>query len=313
MTADNDWTLNPGELIERRALHDSFGGGRQGGIGPSRQSPNVFIFFDRASGEQHGYIDDWQEDGCLHYTGEGQRGDQVMKAGNAAILNHRRDGRALRIFAGVGGTVEYMDEFEIDATRPWYTTDAPETGDGPIRSVIVFRLRPKTIAPRPGAGYFRLSTTDEIDHVPVEDQHTERMFVEPHREPYEAERREAALVLDFRNYLAGKGYEVTRLRIRPEGEAKPLYSDLYIAGVLLVEAKGSIERGAVRMALGQLLDYGRFVPEGVRRAILLPSKPRRDVLALIRCSGVAAIWRHEAGFRHSTLGLTKSVAEEAAW
>jgi hypothetical protein len=65
-------------------------------------------------------------------------------------------------------------------------------------------------------------------------------------------------------------------------QAKPLYSDLYVAGVLLVEAKGTIERGAVRMALGQLLDYGRFVPKEVRRAVLLPSEPRRDVLALIR-------------------------------
>src|SRR4029453_9270954 len=48
-------------------------------------------------------------------------------------------------------------------------------------------------------------------------------------------------------------------------QAKPLSSDLYVGGVLLVEAKGTIERGAVRMALGQLLDYGRFVPKEVRR------------------------------------------------
>lgn len=43
----------------------------KGGIGPSRSSPNVLLFADPATGEQHGYVDDWQEDGCFHYTGEG--------------------------------------------------------------------------------------------------------------------------------------------------------------------------------------------------------------------------------------------------
>lgn len=43
----------------------------------------MFIFSDRNSGGQHGYIDDWKEDGCFHYTGEGQKkGDQVLKGGN---------------------------------------------------------------------------------------------------------------------------------------------------------------------------------------------------------------------------------------
>src|SRR4051794_23424508 len=40
------------------------------------------------AGEPHGYFDGWREDGCFHYTGEGQYGDQQMKSGNASILNH---------------------------------------------------------------------------------------------------------------------------------------------------------------------------------------------------------------------------------
>lgn len=50
---------------------------------------------------------------------------------------------------GARGTVVYEDEFELDASMPWYETEAPETGDGAIRKVIVFRLRPKTIRPKP--------------------------------------------------------------------------------------------------------------------------------------------------------------------
>jgi hypothetical protein len=112
-------------------LHKEFGGRWQGGIGPSRKSQNVFVFSDSAAGEPHGYYDGWLGDGCFHYTGEGQHGDQEMKSGNAAILNHHAEERALRVFKGARGTVTYVDEFEIDDAEPFYRTDAPETGAGP--------------------------------------------------------------------------------------------------------------------------------------------------------------------------------------
>jgi hypothetical protein len=40
--------------------------------------------------------------------------------------------------------------------------------------------------------------TGRIGTVPVDEQHTERAFVTPDREPYEIERREAALVHKYR-------------------------------------------------------------------------------------------------------------------
>ena len=56
-------------------------------------SPNVLLFTDQASGSPHGYVfDGWVDDGddkVFLYTGEGQRGDQQLIRGNAAILNHR--------------------------------------------------------------------------------------------------------------------------------------------------------------------------------------------------------------------------------
>jgi hypothetical protein len=92
MSSTAQWTLSIGERIRRTDLHDRFGGGRQGGISPSARTPNVFIFSDAASGVQHGYIDSWKDDGCFHYTGEGQRGDQKMIIGNRAILGFRPAG-----------------------------------------------------------------------------------------------------------------------------------------------------------------------------------------------------------------------------
>jgi hypothetical protein len=133
------WTLKKGETILRKQLHKEFGGGGQGGISPSRQSPNIFIFSDRHAGEQHGYLDRWEGDVYL-YIGEGQSGDQQMKKGNKAILQHVEDGRSIRLFHGCRGEVEYAGKFEIDHLEPW-TTERAVSRSGGMRNVIVFRLR----------------------------------------------------------------------------------------------------------------------------------------------------------------------------
>ncbi|MER8100738.1 restriction endonuclease [Kitasatospora sp. NPDC094016] len=289
------WELKPGEQVERKQLHATYGGRTQGGIGPSAKTPNVMIFTDPIAGEKHGYYDDWMPDGTFHYSGEGQYGDQRMLSGNASILNHKAEGRALRVFRGARGFVTYLGEFAIDDERPWYEADAPETGDGPLRKVIVFRLRPVDIGteahePRTKLGHLLETAPRPIQNIPVEQQLTEKTFVDPNREPYEAERRESKLVLGFSDYLRSKGHQVTRQQIFPKGETRPLYTDLYDEQLnLLVEAKGSVTRENVRMAIGQLADYSRFV-KGVTRAILLPSKPRADLLDLALSQGCEIIW-----------------------
>jgi len=136
----SEWTLNKGDKILRRVLHDRFGGGRQGGISPCRRSPNVIIFSERAVGERHGYKDRTQGDFFL-YVGEGQQGDQRMTKGNKAILNHVEDGRRIRLFWGASGEVTYAGEFEVDHVEPWFTERAQSTDGGPQRNVIVFRLK----------------------------------------------------------------------------------------------------------------------------------------------------------------------------
>ena len=213
-----------------------------------------------------------------------------MKSGNASILNHAEEGRALRVFMGARGTVTYEDEFEVDATKPWYTTDAPESGGGPVREVIVFRLRPKTISPKPSRSKLDEFADSEIERVPVEEQWTEKAYVDPSRDPYEAERREQKLVLAYRAHLERAGHVVSRLRIRPEGEAKPIFSDLFDETAhVLIEAKGSAHRAAIRMAIGQLADYRRFVSPGPAVKILVPSRPREDLLALCATENVGAL------------------------
>jgi len=136
------WHLTKGETILRKNLHKKFGGSGQGGINPSSKTPNVIIFSDHDVGNEHGYADRWEGDLFL-YVGEGQTGDQEMKRGNKAILQHVEDGRSIRLFWGCRGEVTYGGEFEIDHIEPWTTEKRPATGGGPMRNVIVFRLKEK--------------------------------------------------------------------------------------------------------------------------------------------------------------------------
>lgn len=300
------WDLKPGQQILRKTLHQQFGGQWQGGISPSAQTPNIFIFYDPETGEQHGYYDNWQADGCLHYTGEGQRGDQEMKAGNAAIYHHKNDGRSLRIFRGARGAVTYEGEFELDDVEPVQRTDAPETGNGPLREVFVFRLRPVDIEPsEPTSKLNKILTGPVRVDIPIEQQETEKAYVNPSREPFEAERREQKLVLALEAHLVSLGHKVSRQRLLPSGEARPIITDLFDATTgMLVEAKGTVERNAVRMAIGQLCDYRRFFADGELEhvAALFPIEPRADLAELLIEQGIVVIHRTEKGFEDSTGG-----------
>lgn len=294
---DIQWDLEPGAVIERKQLHAKYGGRTQGGIGPSAKTPNVMIFTDPVAGEKHGYYDGWMPDGLFHYSGEGQYGDQRMLSGNASILNHSEEGRALRVFQGARGMVTYLGEF---AVAGWYEADAPETGDGPLRKVIVFKLRPVDASPKaPGTKVGRLLASQDqtVTQIDVEQHETEKSFVQPNQEPHEAERREGKLVQQFSDFLRSKGYQVSRHRILPAGETRPLLTDLFVPDIgLLVEAKGSVTRENVRMAIGQLADYGRFL-DTRHQAILVPSRPRQDLTDLVASVGQAVIWPEGKGFR----------------
>jgi hypothetical protein len=307
------WDLAPGTQIERKELQATYGGRTQGGIGPSRRSPNVFLFSDPVAGEPHGYFDGWREDGCFHYTGEGQYGDQEMKSGNAAILRHAEEDRALRVFMGARGVVTYEDEFELDSEQPFYETDAPETNNGPIRKVIVFRLRPKSIEPKASQSKLDAALDGLVEEVPIEEQWTEKVFIAPSHEERQAERREQKLVKALEAHLKKKGHEVRRLKIVPPGEAKPIFCDLRdVTANSLVEAKGSVTREAIRMAIGQVADYSRFVGNSPVRAVLVPEKPRGDLLALLETQSIAAIWPVGEGFVDTAGGLLVGAAGPSA-
>ncbi len=72
--------------------------------------------------------------------GRREYGDQQMHDANLALLRHREDARRVRLFDGAGGKVTYVGELKLDPDEPYYETEAPETGNGPLRRVFVFNL-----------------------------------------------------------------------------------------------------------------------------------------------------------------------------
>jgi hypothetical protein len=297
-------TLKPGDQVQRRELHDHLGGQTQSGISPSSRFP-VILLFSNPSGEDHGYYDGWHDDGFFHYSGEGQRGDQEMRRGNKAIRDHVQDDRQLHLFLGQGKgrPVTYMGRFELE---DYYTDDVPETGGGPLRKVIMFRLHPigddDGSQPRldlgPKVTVVEPAEGPTVEDVPPEEHQTERYFFDRSREPTEAERREARLLQDYIQGRRASGHQLVRQRITIPGEAKPLFTDLYDAtDRLLIEAKGTVTREAIRMAIGQLLDYQRWVTPRPKLAVLLPERPRDDLVRLMASCNVALIYRDETEFR----------------
>jgi hypothetical protein len=286
--------LEPGKVISRTALHKRYGGQTQGGISISRKSANVFLFTDDKRGEEHGYIFDGKVKGDLYdYTGEGQVGDQQMLHGNRAIRDHRDADRELHLFEVHGKKLTYIGQYEYVRHR---TADAPQKGSPEDRSVFVFRLRPvgKT-APIATSPVEKLKRR-LVKAIPVERQWTEETLIEPKTAPYKAKRREQKLVLSYEAALLAEGHDVCRLELWPPGEPAPFRSDMYDRTTnTLIEAKGSIARPAFRMAIGQLLDYARFVKPPPAKSILLPEKPRSDLIKLAREQKIGVIWDNGKG------------------
>ncbi len=302
----SSFDLVPGDSLPRVSLHERFGGRRQGGISPCKPTPNVFLFTDLRTGLLHGYLyDGWRADRRFHYTGEGQIGDQVMAQGNRAIRDHlgtpTESPRDLHLFEVAKGIATYIGQFEYE---DHYLADAPESGnDDIIRSVYVFRLRPLTVTPGPNRSKVDALGTEAVKEIDVEQHITERTLVAPAAEPHEAERREQALVRRYMAYLLGKEHEVMRLQFRPDDEPAPIFCDLYDKTEnTIYEAKGTVARPGVRMAIGQLADYARLVKPAPRRAILLPQKPRPDLLALAKSQGIDVVWPEGDDFQTLTAG-----------
>lgn len=288
-----EWTIVPGQTLRRSEIHDVYGGGRRGGMEPSAKTPNVLLFTSVA-GAEFGYdFDGWHSDGTFHYTGEGQLGDQVMTHGNRAVRDHVNDGRAIRLFEKTGTSATYVGEFSAPDESHVLLDEAPDLA-GQKRAVFVFRLKP--------VGEYWLNQ----DHVappqtlysviPIEKSDVDEYIVlRAPSEPIVGLRREAALVNEYISWLANTNSGTVERQSIPTAAGHLMYTDIFVRPSLeLIEAKSSASRDHIRAALGQILDYARYVDHGTL-AVLTPTKPAHDLISLLIAHNIHCIWREGAG------------------
>lgn len=142
-----------------------------------------------------------------------------------------------------------------------------------------------------------------VESVPIEGGQAEGYEVSTAATVKRARRRERELVRRFEKHLKSRGCNVTRNRITPTAAPRSMYTDLFNqTRGHLIEAKASAERNDIRMAIGQLADYGRFVPAETRHAVLLGERPEPDLLELLESCGLGAIWWDGDSFQDSAGG-----------
>ena len=63
------------------------------------------------------------------------------------------------------------------------------------------------------------------------------------------------------------------------------------------------------MAIGQLLDYRRFVTPQPQLRVLVPEPPSHDLRRLLAAVGIGAVWPEREGWQDVEPDLLESVAE----
>jgi hypothetical protein len=140
--------------------------------------------------------------------------------------------------------------------------------------------------------------------VPIEQGTVEDFEVRYEAQVKAAQRQEQKLVRGYAKYLTARGRRVDRYLCQPEDGGPALYTDLFEHDRRnLVEAKSRPSRPAVRMAIGQLADYARFIdPAPRRRAVLVPKRLSADLEALLRSEQIGLVWQTRSGFADNTGG-----------
>ncbi|MEU8989979.1 hypothetical protein AB0C98_26710 [Streptomyces sp. NPDC048558] len=320
--------ITPGDVFTRPELKEIFGGSLQGGIIPSRTTDNILIFTDHESAKLYGYQDGWltEEDETgpvFEYTGEGSYSDQTLKGKNGSLLRHVEDGRALHLFVAVGyvegtgtKTHRYVGEFTVDENDPFIERQALDS-DQNMRWVYVFRLRPVAdieqapedfVPPADETVITQVPATPMTDpayalRTPAEattskpttpEKNSGKKITRKPTGPVEVKRIEAELSDRFLVFLHEQGHEVTRFDIRIKGLSSILFTDLYDAtDNVLYEIKSKSDRGAVRAAIAQLIDYRRHIPpKDARLGVLLPGCPHEDLRDLVDSAGMALVYEN---------------------
>lgn len=115
----------------------------------------------------------------------------------------------------------------------------------------------------------------------------------------EARKREAELLEAYRAWIQQK-YRYVPKAIKSMNLTNDCFDECRRN---LIEAKASTKREDIRMAVGQLFDYGFYAAKQfgkLNRAILLPKKPAANVIEWLKPLDIGVIWRVRGSFRDNS-------------
>ena len=117
-----------------------------------------------------------------------------------------------------------------------------------------------------------------------------------------AVQNESILRKAFHSWLDPKGQRLRGIEIKT-GSSR-LRVDLFDTVTnVLIEVKAAATRDLLRLAVGQLYDYRRYLSFDVRLAVLVPNQPSMDLMGLLEAADVSAIWAVGTAFEDSSSGV----------
>jgi hypothetical protein len=134
--------------------------------------------------------------------------------------------------------------------------------------------------------------------VPLESHNTKEFIQDHNTQPRTASRREAELVQEYAEYLHARGHGTARHKITSPDSTHPMFTDLHdTTDNVLYEAKGASSRNDIRLAIGQLFDYRRYLldPTPAAIAVLMPTEPAPDMQKLLSSLSIRCVFRTPSG------------------
>lgn len=256
------------------------------------ESDTEILLFSSVSGDedQLGAWEGWSQGGRVYNFP--LAGREMLDV----LLNHELEGRSLRLFERMIDVPNAQQTFldagtcQLDPEQRFAEFDAEATS-----ALHIVRLRISASAEsahvQVAAAAQPIETEERADLVPLE-QHSVSTYEVTATEARTANKTEQELVENLTKFLRSRQHTLQRFKISTHGSLCPLFTDLYDAtDRMLYEAKSSVARYSLRLALGQILDYRRYLDTDIRTSILVPMEPQRDMLNLLDSYSVSTVWK----------------------
>lgn len=297
-----------GNSLRKKEIHELVGGSGQHALTSCLGGLGFLVFHDPVKGKEFGY-DRWegaQLDGTFHYTGQGVNGDQMLRGPNKSLLQTVANGTPIHFFTrpepGIkrkpGNPYTYCGTVAL-AEYPYSVKTAPDKS-GALRNVLVFHFVPVTAR---FLAEQKISTKGDDSYICEFADWTASADTAvvgvSEASSKQIQLAENQLHQRFFNYLMQRGVIPERLTVSSPELKGRLVPDFVLRGSkLVVEAKPSVSRADVRLAIGQVLDYAHLMKRAgldFKPALLFPMLPPMDLVDLIRDLEIVLITEEEMG------------------